>query len=451
MDVFALVSTLWSVVATIVPFIVVLGVVVFVHEYGHYIVARWCGIHSQVFSIGFGKEIFGWTDKRGTRWRVAPLPLGGYVKFLGDGDAASARADAKQLETLDESDRARSFPGAALWKRALTVAAGPVFNFILSIVIYAGLATAIGVGSDEPVVGTLSPSAEDRLPFREGDRILEVEGASIAVFADVMRAFEAASDAQPGRAEYAVVIERDGARQTVTAGPLVAPEVGGVASGGPADQAGLVPGDILQSANGVDLASFRDLQRIVEASEGAAVDLAVRTPGEEARQVTLEPMVSAARSRDGGTEVRPLIGVTAMPMIQPRAETPGPLRAVGVGVERTFGVIDSSLTYIGAIIGGRADSSSLGGPIRIASLSGDAAGAGIVAFLGMIALISASIGMLNLFPVPVLDGGHLLFYALEAIRGKPLGEKLQEYATGLGLALVLLLMVFVTWNDITSF
>ncbi|MEM1315770.1 MAG: RIP metalloprotease RseP, partial [Pseudomonadota bacterium] len=437
MDVFALAGQLWSLIAIIVPFIVVLGVVVFVHEYGHYIVARWCGIHSQVFSIGFGKELFGWTDKRGTRWRIAPIPLGGYVKFLGDGDAASARADDKQLATLDEADRARSFPGAALWKRAATVAAGPAFNFVLSIVIYAGLAIGIGVGSDEPVIGEVATSAEDRLPFQEGDRILAVEGVEIAVFGDILRAYETASDARPGLAEYAVTVEREGATQTVVTGPLVAPEVGGVAAGGPAEKAGLLPGDVLVAANGTDLASFRDLQRIVEASEGASVALTVQTPGEEAREVTLEPMVSAARARDGGTEVRPLIGVTAMPMIQPHAETPGPLRAVGVGVERTFGVIDSSLTYIGAIIGGRADSSSLGGPIRIASLSGDAAGAGIVAFLGMIALISASIGMLNLFPVPVLDGGHLMFYALEAIRGKPLGERLQEYATGVGLALVL--------------
>ncbi|MEM7730359.1 MAG: RIP metalloprotease RseP [Pseudomonadota bacterium] len=436
---------------TIFAFLITIGVLVFVHEMGHYLVGRWCGVKAETFAIGFGKELTGWTDKRGTRWRIAPLPLGGYVKFLGDGDAASARADTKQLEELAEADRARSFPGAALWKRALTVAAGPVFNFILSIVIYAGLAIAIGVGSDEPVVGELSQAAEDRLPFQRGDRILEVEGQPIAVFGDVLGAYTDASDAEPGRTAYAVTLERDGRTLQVMTGPLVAPEVGGVAPGGPADKAGLLPGDILVAANDTPLSSFRDLQRIVEASEGAAVQLSVRTPGEEPRQVLLEPTVSPARAADGGTELRPLIGVTAMPMLQPNAETPGPIRAVGVGVERTFGVIDSSLTYIGGIIGGRADSSSLGGPIRIASLSGDAAEAGIVAFLGMIALISASIGMINLFPVPVLDGGHLLFFALEGIRGKPLGEKLQEYATGLGVALVLLLMVFVTWNDISSF
>ncbi|MEO0683189.1 MAG: site-2 protease family protein, partial [Pseudomonadota bacterium] len=185
-------------------------------------------------------------------------------------------------------------------------------------------------------------------------------------------------------------------------------------------------------------------------SEGAAVELIARSPGAEPRELLLEPTVSAARSRDGGAEVRPLIGVSAIPLILPNTETPWPWEAVGYGVERTWGVIDSSLTYLGAIVTGRADADSLGGPIRIASLSGDAAAGGLLTFIGMIALISTSIGMINLFPIPVLDGGHLMFFAFEAVRGKPMGEKLQEYATGLGLALVLLLMVFVTWNDVSN-
>ncbi|MEO0683114.1 MAG: site-2 protease family protein, partial [Pseudomonadota bacterium] len=266
MDAFALLTMLPGLIATIASFLVVLGVVVFVHEYGHYIVGRWCGIHSEVFSIGFGKELFGWTDARGTRWRIAPLPLGGYVKFLGDGDAASSRADTAQLEGMDASDRARSFPGAALWRRALTVAAGPFFNFFLSIVIYAGIAMGLGIGSERPVIGPLEPRGAEALPLQEGDLIRAVQGREVDSFGAILRAFQDASDAEPGLGAFRVDLERDGREMTLMTGPLVLPEVGGLAPGGPAEKAGLVVGDRILEANGVRLASFTDLQRIVEAS-----------------------------------------------------------------------------------------------------------------------------------------------------------------------------------------
>ncbi|MGM0586734.1 MAG: RIP metalloprotease RseP, partial [Pseudomonadota bacterium] len=433
---------------TIASFLVVLGVVVFVHEYGHYIVARWCGIHAEVFSIGFGKELAGWNDRRGTRWRVAALPLGGYVKFLGDADAASAGADSEKLQGLSADQRAHAFPNAALWKRALAVSAGPAFNFLLAIVVYAGLALSLGVGSDKPVVGVVDATAGPAFELREGDRVLAVQGREIESFGDILPAFEAASDAEPGRARFELRIERGGAEQVVETGPAVPPVIGGVGPDSPAERAGLKAGERIVSADGESVRSFSDLQRVVIDAGGEAVTLIVEGGDGTRREVTLTPQMNPVPTSGGGIEMRPLIGVTAQPLIGAETVTPGPIEAVGVGVQRTWQVIASSLAYVGAIVTGEADSSGLGGPIKIASLSGEAAAGGLVSFLGMIAMISTSIGLINLFPIPVLDGGHLVFYAIEAVRGRPLGEKAAEAATGVGLALVLLLMVFVTYNDI---
>ncbi|MEC9434947.1 MAG: RIP metalloprotease RseP [Pseudomonadota bacterium] len=450
MDAFAVMSQVGGVAGSVASFLVVLGVVVFVHEFGHYIVARWCGIQAEVFSIGFGKEIWGWNDRRGTRWRLAVLPLGGYVKFLGDGDAASARADVKGLEAMDEAARARSFPGAALWKRALAVAAGPGFNFILSIVIYTGLTLALGVGSDRPVLGVSQAEGAETFPLRPGDEVLSVAGTPVSAWADITAAYDAASKAEPGRSSFPVELRRDGREIAVETGPAIPPLVGSVAPGSPAEAAGLQKGDWIVEAEGSPVGAFSDLQRVVFGSEGAPVALVVEGADGARRELTLTPKLNPVPSADGGIEMRPLIGVSAIPLIAPEVVTPGVGEALENGVVRTWQVVHSSLAYVGAIIGGEADSSGLGGPIRIASLSGDAAGAGIVAFLGMIAMISTSIGMINLFPIPVLDGGHLMFYAFEAVRGRPLGDRAAEAATGVGLALVLGLMVFVTFNDLMS-
>ncbi|SFI80283.1 RIP metalloprotease RseP [Albimonas pacifica] len=452
MDAFSLLSNVGGIGFAIASFLVVLGVVVFIHEYGHYIVARWCGIHAEVFSIGFGKELFHWTDRRGTRWRLAALPLGGYVRFLGDGDAASARADLHELEHMSEAQRARSFPGAALWKRALAVAAGPGFNFILSIGIYACLALAIGTGSDRPVIGTMDETAAvmaaDMDPLQVGDEVLVVEGTEIETFSDISRAFAAASDAQPGRERFAVTVRRGGEVLDLKTAAAIPPVVGAVTPDSPAEAAGFRAGDRILSIDGQPVGAFADLQRRVIASGGGEPVTMVLDDGTGPRETVLTAKMQPYPTADGGIEMRPLIGVTAIPRLAPEVVTPGILQAVEIGAIRTWQIIYSSFAYVGAIIGGEADSSGLGGPIKIASLSGQAADAGIVAFLSMIAMISASIGMINLFPIPVLDGGHLLFYAIEALRGRPLGEKAAEYATGVGLALVISLMVFVTYNDL---
>ncbi len=443
MDLIAQIPLIGTLVTVVVPFLVVLGIVVFVHEYGHYIVGRWCGILAEVFSIGFGKELAHWIDRRGTRWRLGALPLGGYVKFLGDSDPASARPDSAAMQALPPEQRGRAFPGAAIWRRALTVAAGPVFNFLLSIVIFAGMALALGVASERPVIGEVIESAAYPTPLQPGDEIVSVDGTKVSDFSGVFDAFGAEA-----RDSYDVVVRRDGHEMTLETPPLIPPLVGGLSPGGPADKAGLHEGDVIRAVNGQPIRTFGELQDAVRHG-GEKLSLTVETEG-ATRELTLEPVMNPAPTDDGGVEMRPLIGVTAMALAGPEARTPGPIEALGHGVSRTWAVIDGSLAYISAMIGGEADTSSLGGPIRIASMSGDAAEAGIASFLGMIGLISASIGMINLFPIPVLDGGHLVFYAIEALRGRPLGDRFVEAATGLGLGLVILLMVFVTYNDLAG-
>ncbi len=442
MDFIAQIPVVGTFVTVVIPFLAVLGVVVFVHEYGHYIVGRWCGIHAQVFSIGFGKELYAWTDSRGTRWRIGALPLGGYVKFLGDADATSSEVDEETMARLSDEERARSFPGAALWRRAATVAAGPAFNFLLSIVIFAGMAMAIGVAEDRPVIGEVIEADGYAMPLLPGDEVISVDGRPVSDFAELVEAYAEV----PGD-RHEVVVERGGRRLTLETGPLMPPLVGGVSPGGPADKAGLRAGDAILAVDGVPIRDFRELQDAVRAA-GERLTLTIRR-GAETFETELEPAISPVPTRDG-VEMRPLIGVTATALAGPRARIPGPIEAVGIGVSRTWSVIDSSLSYLAAMIAGEADTSSLGGPIRIASMSGDAAEAGLASFIGMIGLLSTSIGLINLFPIPVLDGGHLVFYAIEALRGRPLGDRVVEAATGLGLGLVILLMVFVTYNDLSG-
>lgn len=443
MDLIAQIPLIGTLVTVVLPFLVVLGIVVFVHEFGHYIVGRWCGIHAEVFSIGFGKELAHWIDRRGTRWRLGALPLGGYVKFLGDSDPASARPDSAAVQALPPEARGRAFPTAALWRRAATVAAGPAANFLLSIVIFGGMALALGVASDRPVVGEVVENEVFSTPLQPGDEIVSVGGVEVTDFASVFDAF-----GEEAHETYEVVVRRDGAEIVLDSPPLVPPMVGGVSPGGPADKAGLLPGDVIRGVNGQPIRTFGELQDAVRHG-GETLTLSVETDG-VLHEVTLEPILNPAPTADGGVEMRPLIGVTAMALAGPEARTPGPIEAVAHGARRTWSVIDGSLSYIAAMIGGEADASSLGGPIRIASMSGDAAEAGLASFLGMIGLISASIGMINLFPIPVLDGGHLVFYAIEALRGRPLGDRFVEAATGLGLGIVILLMVFVTYNDLAG-
>ena len=435
---------LWSVATALVSFLVVLSVVVFVHEYGHYIVGRWCGIGAEAFSLGFGKELYGWTDRRGTRWKVSALPLGGYVKFLGDADAASTVKDEEAWSHLSPDQKAHSFHDASVGRRALTVLAGPGANFILSIAVFAVMALAMGAPSEKPVIGALGEDVNDafREAVSEGDRITAVDGRPVADFAAMT---EALLDAE-GRPVTLTVESADGGTRTVETAFRPPARVDGTTPDGPADAAGLRAGDVIVAVDGEPVGGFPGLQRAVEAAGETPLELTVRRDGERFEATVTPELVEA----EDGT--RPVIGIRKQfTELAPGQEGVGPISALSYGVERTWGVIALSLGGIWDVISGaQAADEVLGGPVRIAALSGQAAEAGGGTFVALIAVLSTSIGLINLFPIPVLDGGHLVFYAVEAAQGRPLRERWQELGNRIGFALVIALMLFATFNDIAN-
>ena len=363
-----MIDTLNFVWGYVVPFLFILTVLVFVHEMGHYWVARRNGVLVQVFSIGFGPEIYGWTDSVGTRWKFSAVPLGGYVKMFGEGAAAE-----DEEHSLTEAEKAVSFSHKPLRQRAAIVAAGPIANFLFAIVVLAAL---FGIaGNPMPLAG-----------------------------------------------------------------------VGNVQSGSAAAEAGIVPGDRILSIDGEAVTWFEDLRRIVSAAPGRGLDIIVaRGGGEVALQATPKPRRVADGS--GGTSIIGLLGVAPDPD-QIGYERQNPIAATRMAVERTIGLSARILVYVGEVIVGSRTSEELGGPIRIAQLSGEMAQGGIVNLLLFMAALSINLGLINLFPIPMLDGGHLAYYVFEAIRGRPLDPRVQEYGFRFGLILVLLLMLFATWNDL---
>jgi regulator of sigma E protease len=358
----------------VVGFLFVLTIVVFIHELGHFLVARWYGVRVLVFSIGFGPELFGFNDRYGTRWKVSAIPLGGYVKFFGDENAASV-PDQAAIAAMSEADRKVSFVHQKVGPRAAIVVAGPLANFILAIVIFAVAAMVYGRQSTLPRVDTVQPNS-----------------AAMA--------------------------------------------------------AGFQPGDVVQSINGRTIRSFADMQRIVSFSAGEELSVVVERGG---KQVTLKavPALQDVKDNFGNTHRMGVLGITrSLAADEVRFERVGPLTAVGIGFSETWALVDQTLTYIWRIFAGRASADQLGGPIMIAQMSGQVASVSFSLLIQFVAMISVSIGLLNLFPVPLLDGGHLLFYGIEAARGRPLSERAQEYGFRIGMALVLMLMVFATYNDI---
>jgi len=363
-----------GVVGYLVPFLFVLSLVVFFHELGHFLVARWCGVRILVFSIGFGPEIVGFNDRYGTRWKIAAIPLGGYVKFFGDENAASV-PDTERLAGMDEGEKSQSFVFQPVAKRAAIVVAGPLANFLLAIVIFAGIFMLYGKQSMTARVDT---------------------------------------------------VQADSAAAT----------------------AGFQPGDLVVAINGSAIGDFADMQRIVSESAGEPLTITVERKG---TQVVLKatPALKEIKDNFGNVHRIGILGITRSTAAEDLKFQPvPPPRAVWMGVQETWFVIDRTLSYIGGVVVGREAADQLGGPIRIAQMSGQVATVGFVALIHLAAVLSVSIGLLNLFPIPLLDGGHLLFYAIEALRGRPLSERAQEVGFRIGLAIVLMLMIFATFNDI---
>lgn len=366
-----------TVLTYLVPFVFVLTVVVFFHELGHFLVGRWCGVKVDAFSIGFGPELWAFEDRKGTRWRIAAIPLGGYVKFHGDANGASV-PDPERIEAMPEAERKVTFFSQPVWKRAAIVLAGPVANFILAIVIFSVLFATYG-------------------------RV------------------------------------------------ILTPRVASVVSGGAAEKAGFVAGDLVVSIDGQPIESFAKMQEVVSSSTGKPLTIVVRRADKD---VALEatPQLREVETALGKTKIGMLGLQASTDPADQREERYGPLESVVLAVDETWTVVERTGGYLAGLIAGREGTDQLSGPIGIAQVSGQMAKAidkvGLSPLFNLIAILSISIGLLNLMPVPLLDGGHLLFYGIEAARGRALAERTQEYAFRVGLAMVCTLMVFSTYNDL---
>lgn len=427
---------LWTVAA----FLVALSIIVAVHEYGHYIIGRLSGIKAEVFSLGFGPRIFSRRDRRGTLWQVAVLPLGGYVRFLGDGNAASAGAG----EEVDPALRRQTLSGAPLWARFATVAAGPVFNFILSIFVFGAILIWQGVPVDRLEIGRISampPQVVNEL--REGDEILAIGGQPVTTY----RELGEVADKLDASAQQQWTVRRDGQEVTLTGPEPMPPMVSGVAPRSPALAAGLKGGDVIEAIDGRPVTRFADLRAAVDAAQGRPVLLTIWREGEGSADYALVPREQDLPTEDG-FEKRWLIGVTGGSFFEPATRPAGVGEALGAGVRQTWGVISSSVSGIWAMVTGQIGSCNLGGAISIAETTGQAAAAGGANFLWWIAVLSAAIGFLNLLPIPVLDGGHLMFFTYEAIFRRPASERVMNLLSMLGLAMVLSLMIFGLSNDL---
>jgi regulator of sigma E protease len=352
----------------IVPFLIVLTILVFVHELGHYLVARWNKVRVEVFSIGFGPELFGWTDRAGTRWKISALPLGGYVKMFGEGELGTM--DGGVPAEMSAPDRAVSFKHKRLPQRAAVVIAGPAANFIFAIAAFAVVFVTAGQSVTQPIVGQVMP-------------------------------------------------------------------------GSAAAAAGLQPGDKFVAVDRTQIVRFEQIQQIIGLNTGTTIPIEVLRDGKDVL-LTATPTIVVETDRCGNEHTIARLGVQAKAGALVRLD---PATAVWHATEQTWNITAGTVQALWQMVSGRRSGDELSGPVGIVRMSGEVASGGVIALIGFMAVLSVNLGLINLFPIPILDGGHLLFYVAEAIRGKPLGHRAQEYGFRLGLALVLTLMVFATWND----
>lgn len=442
MDLAGLLPTFGNFAFTIIAFVIALSVIVAIHEYGHYIVGRWTGIKADVFSIGFGPVLFSRTDRYGTAWQIAALPFGGFVKFRGDENAASGK-DADAMAGLSAQERRATMHGAPLWARTLTVLAGPVFNFILSFLIFAGLLMARGVASDPVTIEDLSSLPGIVQELEPGDIILEINATPVPPTEEFATLRETLDPVE--NSTYTVL--RDG-NEVVVNGPWLFPAlVGTVTPGSAAEEALLEDGDVITAVDGDPIFDFEQLRDKVRASDGNAISLTVWRDG-EVSDFTMEPRRTDLPLADGSFETHFIIGVSPGMSFEPASETPSLGEAISYGANQIVFITKSSLSGLYHMVAGKISTCNISGPIGIAETSGQAASQGWISFIWFIAVLSTAVGMLNLFPIPVLDGGHLVFYFWEAVTGRPPSDQALKYLMAGGLTVMLGLMIFAVTNDL---
>jgi regulator of sigma E protease len=357
---------------TVFNFLLLLTVLVFIHEWGHFSVARYFGVKVDVFSIGFGRELFGWNDKKGTRWKICILPFGGYVKFFGDANEASGVAEG--LDEMSDEDKAVSFHHKPLAQRAAIVAAGPLVNFAFAILVFAGLFMTMGE-------------------------------------------------------------------------PFSSSKISAISENSAAYEAGLMAGDEIVAVDGVEINRFSELQSIVSLNTGSELALEVAREG-QVLDIFLTPKKTTLEDRFGNNFVVYRIGIQSGPV---EIAELGFFQSIVRSVEHTGEITKMMLVSVGQMITGLRSLDEMGGPLKIAQFTGQSASLGIISFISFMALISINLGLVNLFPIPMLDGGHLMFYGIEAVKGSPVNEKVQEYSYLIGFVFVISLMVLLTWNDLGQF
>jgi regulator of sigma E protease len=440
LDLSSLISALGGGAQAVLALLVVIIIIVTVHEYGHYIVGRLCGIHAEVFSLGFGRPIWSRTDSRGTRWQIAAIPLGGYVRFLGDADAASSPG---ALTGLSEAERRHTMQGAPLWARTATVLAGPAFNIALTLAVFFGLFLSTGIGNDSTVIANLRALPTGPVELQSGDRILSMDGIETPDFDTLATQAKVLKD----RATVTYVVERNGEVLTFEGPNPVPPLVQSVSLNSAAEEAGLQAGDLFLAVDGHPIAGFDQMPPMVEASQGAPVDITIQR-GDQILELTLTPKRADLPDMEGGFTTRWLIGVSGGLMFEPTRRSAGVLEAAQLSVQQSWLMAKTNLNGIAQILIGTISSCNLSGPIGMAKAASAAATAGIEAFIGTLALMSLTIGLANLLPIPVLDGGHLVFYLYEAIARRPPHAKAQQILMTVGLAVLLSLMAFAFSNDL---
>lgn len=453
-------GTIWTYISFPVSLLLVLTIVVFIHELGHFLVARWCGVKVQAFSIGFGREIWGFTDSQGTRWKLAWLPLGGYVRFADDENAASAPSRGA-LDKMSAEERSGAFQTKPLWQRAAVVVAGPLFNIVSALIFLVFLFWALGVDGRTTVLDGARPgSPAEKAGLGAGDMVTKVNGRSVQRWVELQRKVSRSPNVP-----LELTVERDGRERTVTVVPVgreskaglsgttvelgdigiikhIPARVGSVQPSSPAAKVGIQAGDVILTIDGKPIQHFRDLVHLIGPNQGTPVEIALGRNGQQLT-VRLTPELVADKSRR-------IIGINEPAELRRYPLLDSVSFASGEVVYYTEEILRGIPQLPAAIFKALSlqKQQDIGGPIAIAEMSKQAVESGFSGFLGWIALFSVMLGIMNLLPIPLLDGGHLMFYAIEAVRGRPLDERKQEIGFKIGMAVLGTMMFAAIFGDI---